>query len=166
MKSIWNLVRFGRLLSLVLWVGGIAFFAFAVAPVAFGRLADAHAAGLVVGGTLRVLHGIGLVCGAVFVVLTLAFWRRSGSRAWLGVELTLMAGMILVTAVSQFRVLPLMETYRVEVGGDISMADRANPSRVRFERLHVWSERMEGAVLLGGLVVLFGMSSEETGRER
>ena len=55
---------------MVLWVGGLGFFAFVVAPVAFHSLASAHEAGLVVGGTLRVLHMIGLVGGVVFCLAT------------------------------------------------------------------------------------------------
>ena len=37
-----------RLLVMVAWVGGLAFFAFVVAPVAFHVLPGAHEAGLVV----------------------------------------------------------------------------------------------------------------------
>ena len=48
-----------RLYAMVAWVGGLGFFAFVVAPVAFGSLPSAHEAGIVVGGTLRVLHWIG-----------------------------------------------------------------------------------------------------------
>src|SRR5258708_31136568 len=55
-----------RLYAMVAWVGGLAFFAFVVAPVAFGSLASAHEAGVVVGGTLRVLHWIGLIGGVGF----------------------------------------------------------------------------------------------------
>ena len=53
-----------RLLGMVAWVGGLIFFAFVVAPVAFHVLPSAHEAGLVVGGTLRYLHWIGLIGGA------------------------------------------------------------------------------------------------------
>ncbi|WP_433983104.1 DUF4149 domain-containing protein [Tunturiibacter empetritectus] len=56
-----TLLRALRLFAMVAWVGGLGFFAFVVAPVAFHSLPSAHEAGMVVGGTLRVLHWIGLV---------------------------------------------------------------------------------------------------------
>ncbi len=155
-----TLTHFGRLLSLVLWVGGIAFFAFAVAPVAFSRLPNAHEAGLVVGGTLRVLHGLGLVCGFVFVGLTLAIARRIASRRLVSAELALALGMLAITAYSQFRVLPAMDVFRAQAGGDIAIANLENAARVHFEDLHKLSERLEGTVLLGGITLLFAFVSE------
>lgn len=155
-----TLIRFGRLLSLVLWIGGIAFFAFVVAPVAFGRLPSAHEAGLVVGGTLRVLHLLGLGCGAVFLALTAAGFRRKMAPRIFLVECALVLAMLVVTAYSQFVVLPAMEVYRAGAGGDVNAADASDPARVQFERLHRMSERIEGGVLLGGLTLLLGVASE------
>src|SRR5258707_10383413 len=63
-----------RLYAMVAWVGGLAFFAFVVAPVAFGSLPSAHEAGIVGGGTLRVLHLIGVVGGCVFCLATGWLW--------------------------------------------------------------------------------------------
>jgi len=155
-----TLVRFGRLLSLVLWIGGIAFFAFVVAPVAFGRLPTAREAGLVVGGTLRVLHLLGLVCGLVFLALTVVGVRRGLDRRVFLTECALAVAMVAVTGYSQTGVLPAMESYRIGAGGDVNAADPADPARLHFERLHRLSERMEGGVLLGGLALLFAVASE------
>lgn len=160
-----TLVRFGRLLSLVLWIGGIAFFAFVVAPVAFGRLPTAHDAGLVVGGTLRLLHLLGLGCGLVFLALTVVGVRHEVDRRVFLTECALALAMMAVTGYSQIGVLPAMEVYRVGAGGDVNAADPTDPARVHFERLHRLSERMEGAVFLGGLALLFAVASE-AGRAR
>ncbi len=159
----WTLIQFGRLLSLVVWVGGIAFFAFVVAPVAFGRLGSAHEAGLVVGGTLRVLHLLGLGCSAVFLGLTLTRVGRGPSRRLLLAECGLVLAMALLTSYSQFGVLPRMEAYRAEAGGDVGAVDATQPARVEFERLHRRSERVEGAVLFGGLTVLAMVAGEGRG---
>ncbi len=67
LASVQTFMRALRLFAMVVWVGGLCFFAFVVAPVAFGSLPSAHDAGLVVGGTLRVLHWIGLVGGMRFL---------------------------------------------------------------------------------------------------
>ncbi|MEI9980261.1 MAG: DUF4149 domain-containing protein [Edaphobacter sp.] len=155
-------VRALRLYAMVAWVGGLAFFAFVVAPVAFGSLSSAHQAGLVVGGTLRVLHWIGLVSGVVFCAGTWRLWMRAGDSARVGLRraLVLTGLMLVVTAYSQFRVLPAMEVDRALAGGEVETASLENPGRVDFERLHQLSERLEGFVLACGLGVVFVLSRE------
>jgi hypothetical protein len=146
------------------------FFAFVVAPVAFGSLASAHEAGLVVGGTLRVLHWIGLIGGMAFCLATawLWLWAEVPARVGFAIEFTLTVVMLLITAYSQFSILPAMEADRIAAGGDVDAAAVTNPGRVDFEQLHVLSERLEGVVLLCGLVVVYFLSREslwpETGK--
>jgi uncharacterized membrane protein len=165
-----KILRALRLLAMVAWVGGLAFFAFVLAPVAFHRLASPHQAGLVVGGTLEILHWIGLIGGVVFYVATGILWLRAEVPARVGfaIEMALTGVMLAVTAYSQFRILPAMERDRVQAGGEIEMADIANPARVDFERLHPLSERLEGLVLLCGVGVVLVLAREsqwpETGR--
>ena len=155
---------------MVAWVGGLGFFAFVLAPIAFGRLASAHDAGLVVGGTLRVLHWIGLVGGVVFCLATvwLWLWAEVPARVGFAIELTLTGLMLLATCYSQFRILPAMETDRAMAGGVVEEAPLESAGRVDFERLHRMSERLEGLVLLCGLGVVFVLSREsqwpETGK--
>jgi hypothetical protein len=147
---------------MVAWVGGLIFFAFVVAPVAFQSLASTHEAGLVVGGTLRVLHQIGLVSGGVFLVATSLLWFRAEvpARASFAIQLALTGVMLAVTAYSQFQILPAMEQDRVLAGGEVEKAQVENVGRVDFERLHVLSERLEGLVLFCGLGVVFFLSRE------
>ena len=159
-----------RLYAMVAWVGGLAFFAFVVAPVAFGSLHSAHQAGLVVGGTLRVLHWIGLISGLMFCLATgwLWLWGEVPARVGFAREVVLTALMLVVTAYSQFRVLPAMEVDRALAGGEVETASLEDPGRVDFERLHRLSERLEGFVLICGLAVVFVLSREsqwpETGQ--
>lgn len=165
-----KILRALRLLAMVAWVGGLAFFAFVLAPVAFHRLASPHQAGLVVGGTLEILHWIGLIGGVVFYAATGILWLRAEVPARVGfaIEMALTGVMLAITAYSQFRILPAMERDRVQAGGEIEMADTANPARVDFERLHPLSERLEGLVLLCGVGVVLVLAREsqwpETGR--
>ena len=147
-----TLLRFLRLLTVVVWVGGIVFFAFVVAPVAFGRLASAHEAGLVVRGAILALHWAGIVCGVIFLGATAPLGRRR-------VEMGLIGAMLLLTLVSQFYVLPRMEVDRAGVA--IDTLDVTDARRLDFERLHVLSERLEGAVLLAGLAVVGVMARGE-----
>jgi hypothetical protein len=155
---------------MTVWVGGIAFFAFVVAPVAFGRLASAHDAGLVVGGSLNLLHWIGIISGILFCLATATLWLRAEVPARVGfaIEVALALIMLSVTAYSQFRILPAMEQDRIAAGGSIETADISSPARVDFERLHEWSERLEGLVLLCGVGVILVLAREsqwpETGK--
>jgi hypothetical protein len=159
-----------RLLAMTAWVGGLTFFAFVVAPIAFGRLSSAHEAGLVVGGCLNVLHWIGLIGGALFCVATATLWFRAEVPARVGfaLEMILALLMLAVTAYSQFRILPAMEQDRIQAGGAIETADISSPARMDFESLHAWSERLEGFVLLCGIGVILVLAREsqwpETGK--
>ena len=62
-----SIVRFLMLLSLVVWIGGIAFFAFVLAPTVFhpGILPSRQLAGAVVSRSLGILHWMGIACGAI-----------------------------------------------------------------------------------------------------
>jgi hypothetical protein len=159
-----------RLLVMVAWVGGLIFFAFVLAPMAFNSLPNTHEAGLVVGGTLRVLHWMGLIGGAVFCLATawLWLWAEVPARVGFAIQFALTVVMLAVTAYSQFHILPAMEVDRALAGGEVETAALDNPGRVDFERLHVWSERLEGLVLFCGLGVVFVLSREsqwpETGK--
>ncbi|RZU39532.1 DUF4149 domain-containing protein [Edaphobacter modestus] len=165
-----RILRALRLLAMTAWVGGLAFFAFVVAPVAFGRLPSTHDAGLVVGGSLSILHWIGLVGGVLFCLATATLWFRAEVPARVGfaIEMVLAGIMLAVTAYSQFQILPSMERDRIAAGGAIETADISSPARIDFERLHVWSERLEGLVLLCGIGVVLVLAREsqwpETGK--
>jgi hypothetical protein len=165
-----TVLRALRLLVMVAWVGGLGFFAFVVAPVAFHSLSSAHDAGLVVGGSLRVLHWIGLVGGVAFCLATawLWLWAEVPARVGFAIQMALTVVMLAVTAYSQFSILPAMELDRALAGGDVTTASEDNAGRIDFERLHRLSEGLEGLVLFCGLGVVFVLSREsqwpETGK--
>jgi uncharacterized membrane protein len=155
-------LRVVRLLTMVVWVGGLVFFAFVVAPVAFGVLPNTHEAGMVVVGTLGALHTMGETCGGLFLLATGVLWSRAGTRGrgLLKVEMLLVAVMIAATVYVQRRIIPAMERDRAAAGGAIDAAAVDDPARVDFERLHGLSEKMEGVVLLIGVGVVGMMGAE------
>jgi len=157
-----TLIRTLRLLAIVLWVGGIAFFAFVLAPVAFHLLPSAHEAGIVVGGTLRMLHLIGLVCGFLFIAGTVVLFRQAAPnlKGRHEAQILLAAIMLAATAYLQANVLPAMERDRTLTGGVIETVPLTNPARIHFERLHKRSEQVEGAIFLCGLAVVLLMARE------
>ena len=62
--------------------------------------------------------------------------------------------MLALTLLSQFWIIPHMDTLRAQVGDFASVA-LDSPARIQFDALHVWSTRVESAVLLLGLVVAY-----------
>jgi uncharacterized membrane protein len=150
-----SFLRFLMLLSLICWIGGLIFFAFVVAPTAFSVLPTSHLAGDVVGRSLSKLHWIGLISGIVFLVSSLLYSRfTDGTAHVFALRHVLLCLMLALTLISQFGIIPRMDTLRASLG-EVRSVPLDNPERVQFDALHVWSTRVEGAVLLLGLVVVY-----------
>lgn len=150
-----SILRFLMVLSLVVWIGGLVFFAFVLAPTAFGVLPDTHLAGNVVGRALGKLHWIAIVAAIVFLLSSLLYsYLTQGTAHVFAMRHILICLMLALTLVSQFWIIPRMDTLRAQVG-DFAQVPLTDPARVQFDALHVWSTRVEGAVLLLGLVVVY-----------
>jgi hypothetical protein len=65
--------------------------------------------------------------------------------------------MLALTTISQFWIIPRMDVLRITVG-EISALPESNPLRSQFDSLHVWSTRIEMAVLVLGLIVLYSIA--------
>jgi len=158
-----SFLRYVMLLSLVVWIGGGIFFAFVLAPTAFQVLPNSHLAGNVVGRALGKLHWIAIISGIVFLISSLAYNRlMNGTAGVFAMRNLLVCVMLVLTLVSQFWIIPRMDTLRASVG-DFAAVPLNNPQRLQFDALHVWSTRVEGAVLLLGLVVVY-MAASAIGR--
>src|SRR5580693_8505779 len=70
-SPVMSFLRFLMVLSLVVWIGGLIFFAFVLAPTAFQVLPNTHLAGNVVGRALGKLHWIAIIAGIVFLIASL-----------------------------------------------------------------------------------------------
>jgi hypothetical protein len=152
-----SFLRFLMLLSLVVWIGGIIFLAFVEAPIAFspGLLPTRHVAGSIVGHSLDLLHYMGIVSGIVFLIASMLHTRlATGNARPLAGRHLLLALMLLLTVISQFAISPKMHSLRAE-SGIIDNLPPDNPQHREFDRLHVWSEKFEEAVLLLGLVAVY-----------
>jgi uncharacterized membrane protein len=150
-------LRFLMLLSLVVWLGGLIFFAFVLAPTAFspGLLPSRHLAGSIVGRSLDRLHYMAIVSGIVFLIASMLYNRMaSGNARPLAARHILIVLMLMLTVISQFAISTKMHAIRAEAGV-IDDLPPSSPLRMEFDRLHVWSEKFEVAVLLLGLVALY-----------
>ena len=147
-------------LVLGLWLGALVFFGAVLAPIAFSQLpslfptpaAGIHAAGLIVGGSLVRLHWIGLVCGLIFLAVSVLARVHYRTIIPQGV---LVVAMMLLTAYSQFFIIPQMDTARESVGGNVAAVAADNPGRQIFDRLHQRSVHVESLILLCGVAALF-----------
>jgi len=154
-----SFLRFLMLLSLVAWIGGLIFFAFVLAPTTFQVLPNTHLAGNVVGRALSKLHWIAIISGIVFLITSLLYsYITQGTAHVFALRHVLICLMLALTLFSQFWMIPRMDTLRASVG-DFATVPLTNSARVQFDALHVWSTRVEGAVLLLGLVAIFVTAS-------
>jgi hypothetical protein len=151
-----SVARFLLIACLAVWIGGIVFFSFVIAPAAFSQL-PSILAGRMVGIALAALHSMGLVCGVIFLLATflVPLERVRAIRAF-------MALMLLCTVISEFGVTAQMERIRVSMGGSIQALPAQDAGRAAFDRLHQLSVMLEGTVLLGGLVVIALLAAERS----
>jgi uncharacterized membrane protein len=138
------------LLALIVWIGGIIFFAFVLAPTLFGVLPTTKLAGDVVNATLTKLHWMGLICGVVFLICSLLYnWQKYVQLKPFALSHIFVVVMLAFTIVSQFGITPRMR----ELRSSPSMME-SSVGRSEFDRLHAWSTRLEGGVLFLGLGVV------------
>jgi uncharacterized membrane protein YhhN len=152
-----SFLRFLMFLSLIAWIGGLIFFAFVLAPTVFapGVLPNTHLAGNIVGRALGKLHWIATVSGIILLASSLLYSRIvDGTTHVFAVRNVLVVLMLTLTLVSQFWIIPRMDTLRATVS-DFTSMPIDNPARMELDALHAWSTRVEGAVLLLGLVVVW-----------
>ena len=159
------LIRSLLYLALIVWLGAEIFFP-VVAAITFQTLRpDTHTAGSIVGQLLRILHGMGIV-SALVVLALLALAPAFG----LYKPNAVLAPMVLVvlmlgfTVYSQYGIIPAMERDRIAAGGAIDSSDQTNQITVHFNKLHDRSERVEGIVMLLGVVTVVLMAWAESAR--
>jgi hypothetical protein len=172
-----NFFRYIMSLSLVAWVGGIVFFV-SMTPILFAVLPSRHLAGSVVSPALSRLHWIGMISGVLFLASSWAYSLITAgyARFWTPANVLVLL-MLTLTCVSEFGLSPRLAKIRAETPILVSAPPDSTPSdstpsvststdsapsemRVRFDALHQWSTRIEGGVLLLGLVAVYLVSRE------
>jgi len=143
------------LLSLVVWIGGLIFFAFVLAPTVFITLPTRQLAGNVVNRSLGILHWMAISCGAVFAITSMIdSYIVNGIAMPFALRNLLIYAMIILTLVGMFGIAARMGVLRERMGV-IDELPYDDPLRMEFDRLHVWSTRIEGSVLVLGLALLY-----------
>jgi hypothetical protein len=162
------LLRLLRLLGIVVWVGGLVFFAFVEAPTAFRVMGTNRQFALLINGSITTLNLLGHAAGLIFLFATVLLWMRSTTRTrkLLLAQIWLVVLMIAATIYVQHGIIPAMERDRAAAGGDITAVPLSNPARVHFDHLHGLSEKVEGSALFLGLGAILLMAAEPIGDGR
>jgi len=150
-----TVLRFFMLLVLVVWIGGIIFFAAVVAPTLFKVLPTHQLAGAVVSRSLGILHWMGIACGIVFLITSMiSSYSARGAAHPFAPRHLLVYMMLALTVISQLVVSAKLLAMRTAMG-EIDLVPVTDARRIAFNQLHAWSTRLETGVLILGLVVLF-----------
>lgn len=148
MLTLW---RFLKVFVLGTWVGSMIFFGF-VAGVLFTTLANPDQAGNIVQLLIWRLHLLGIIAAVIYMLVALLAarsWRGFVQPASILVEL-----MLLATLFSQLWLVQAMQNLRNQMGSYVNTAANS-PLRQQFDHLHVVSVRLEGCILIAGIVALF-----------
>jgi uncharacterized membrane protein len=150
-----SVLRFLMVLALVVWLGGIIFFAFVLAPSVFAVLPTRELAGNVVNRTLTILHWMGIASGLLFLTSSMLYAKLATGRTRpLAPRHVLIVLMLVLTLISQLGVSRRMSRLRAQIG-TIDTIPQTDPRRMEFNHLHGWSTRLEGTVLVLGMGVLY-----------
>jgi hypothetical protein len=155
-----SILRFLKLLSLALWISSIFFFAAVVAPTLFSVLPSRALAGMVVSRSLFSLHWIGMICGLVFLLSTVLLAIFQGDSTPFHARDLLLVAMMAITLLAHFGIERRMNTLRTDMGV-IDVVPHEDARRVEFNRLHVWSTRLEGSVFFLGIGLLYLVVREQ-----
>jgi uncharacterized membrane protein len=147
-----SILRSVQVFAVGTWLGAIIYLSFVVAPGAFATLGSRDQAGGFVGMALGRLHDLGVIAALIYLGAGLGL---AGSIKGLAQPAALaVIAMLLLTVASQHIITPRMAELRKQMIS-VDATPRDHPLRFEFDRLHRWSVRIEGSVLLIGIAALF-----------
>ena len=143
-------------LSLIVWLGGIIFFA-VLAPNVFAVLPTRQLAGNVVGRMLPILHWMGIVSGLLFLTCSMIYSRvTTGDAHPFALRHLLLYLMLLLTSISQFGITRKMDALRTAmVRHRFTYLVRRSTTQSSSMRCTPGPRVLEIGVLLLGLVVVY-----------
>ena len=142
-----TLINFIYLLSLVIWLGSIIFFSFIAAPGIFKTL-DRDKAGELAGVIFPKYYFLGYVCAGLSLVALFV-----GSEKIPIFQLALLLGMATCTFIAGMVIGPKAKVLKARIKNETGNGEALKRA---FNSLHGWSVRLNAAVLLMGLVLLWG----------
>jgi uncharacterized membrane protein len=146
-------LRFIYLLSIALWLGGMAFFSFLAAPSIFNIL-PREEAGKVVSDIFPKYYWQGLICGAIALMTSIALGTRDRWNTLLIARTIIIGVMVLGILYAVVILQPKVQAVKAQITSLESLAP-TDPLRLEFGRLHGRSFSVNAAVLLLGVIVVF-----------
>ncbi len=146
-------LRFIYLLSIALWIGGMAFFSFMAAPSIFTVL-PREDAGKVVSDIFPKYYWQGIICGAIALATSVALGVRERWNILLIVRTIAIGVMVIGVLYSVVILQPKIQAVKAHMTSVESLSP-TDPLRLEFGRLHGRSFSVNAAVLLLGVVVVF-----------
>ena len=143
-----HLIHFIYIFGLVCWIGSIIFFSFSAAPVIF-KLLDREKAGEVVGVIFPRYYLLGYVCAALTLPSLL-----SSTDNLLGVKQTLLFVMTVGWLYAGLFVSPKARDLKAKIKF-ASSTEEHEPLEAKFKKMHSLAVKLNGAVLLAGLGLLW-----------
>jgi hypothetical protein len=146
-------LRFIYLLSIALWIGGMAFFSFLAAPSIF-KVLPREMAGNVVADIFPKYYWQGIICGVIALGTSCALGIRERWNVLLIVRTIIIAVMVIGVLYSVVILQPKVQAVKAQITSFESLAP-TDPLRLEFGRLHGRSFSVNAAVLLLGVIVVF-----------
>lgn len=157
-----NLISVTRFALLAAWLGAALFFGAVVAPAAFGVLRSfglpnaSEIAGSIVTRTLGVINVAGFAI-ALLLLVTAFLRREAQTRIGLIIECVCIGVIALTTALGHWWIAARMRALRAAMELPIDQIAAADPRRIEFNALHVYSVKAMGIAMIAGLVALVFM---------
>jgi uncharacterized membrane protein len=146
-------LRFIYLLSIALWIGGMAFFSFTAAPSIF-KVLPREEAGNVVSDIFPKYYWQGIICGVIALATSVALGMRDRWNGVLVVRTILIGVMVIGILYAVVILQPKVQAVKAQITSFESLAP-TDPLRLEFGRLHGRSFSVNAAVLLLGVIVVF-----------
>jgi fatty acid desaturase len=143
-------MRHVPVIAVSLWLGMMGFFAFVVAPAAFGTL-ERESAGRLVTAVFPRYYGMGVALG--LLALAALIWRGGGGRGVDWVPLVLVALMMVLTVYAMAVLAPQAEAAWAAVRAARSEGV-PTAEALRFARLHRLSGILNLVVMGAGVVLV------------
>jgi uncharacterized membrane protein len=156
MKALLQLAILAKCLALLVWVGGIIFFAFAAAPLAFQEpvqeiTGGTHVSGMIVNSMLERFTLWQAACAAVILIaLVLQIRLLRVNRGRRIVQLIAALVMTALLAWCGLLIGPRMNALGEEIG-NFNDADQTSEAYLEFDALHHRYSRLMGINLILGL---------------
>jgi len=154
MKALFQLAITAQALAQLVWVGGIIFFAFVAAPLAFHPTIQETTGGTDIPGRVVQLMldrftAWETICAGVLILSLLELYRQTRRRRFMScvVVAVIMAGIMIWYG---HIIRPQMQSLAKEIG-NFNRADTTSPAHVEFDTLHHRYTRLMGVNLILGL---------------